>query len=314
MKKPILLGLLVLGLGLVAGCQGGMEVEMKKPANQEEVQEERGQEEAADQGEVQVRPKARGILLSTTLGPVDAGLIDALIDAYTEDHPDRTVRYLARGTGRAIDVAKEGNIDLLIVHAKSLEEAFVKEGYGTDRIPLMYNDFVLVGPGEDPASVKEEVSVQTALRTIQEGAYPFVSRGDQSGTHVKELEVWVSAGIEPQGDWYDRYAKGAEGNKATLLYADERNAYTIIDRATYIANKGSLKNLDLLFEGDDILKNEFTIIPVNPERFANINDEDAADFIAWLISPQAQAFIAAFGVETYGQALFTPNADAPKDT
>lgn len=304
MKKRWILGSIVLALSILAGCGGGEEVAMPEPkASQHESQEPT--QEPAPQEE---REPAHGILLSTTIGPVDAGLIDALIEAYTKENPDRTVRYLARGTGKAIEIAEGGNIDMLIVHAKSLEEAFIEEGYGTERIPLMYNDFVLVGPKEDPAQVGEAESAVAALQAIEEGGHPFVSRADQSGTHVKELEVWAEAGIQPEGDWYEKYEKGAEGNKGTLLYTDQQGAYTIMDRATFIANEDQLENLVVLFEGEDILYNYISIVPVNPDTFDNIYAEEAADFIDWLTSQEAQDLIANFGVEEFGEPLFFPNA------
>lgn len=254
------------------------------------------------------REPARGILLSTTIGPVDAGIIDALSEAYTAQNPDITVRYLARGTGAAIETAKGGNIDMVIVHAKSLEEAFVEEGYGTERIDFMYNDFVLVGPKDDPAGAKEAGSITEALEKISEGNHQFVSRGDKSGTHVKEEEIWAASGIQPTGEWYDVYEKGKEGNKATILYTDEQGAYTIIDRATVITNKEALKNLEVLYENDEVMLNYITIIPCDPEKMKNINSEDAADFIAWLTGDEAQEIIKNFGVEKYGEPLFYPNA------
>ncbi|NLW69728.1 MAG: solute-binding protein [Eubacteriaceae bacterium] len=251
---------------------------------------------------------ARGILLSTTIGPVDAGIIDALITAYTTKNPDITVRYLARGTGKAIELAQAGNIDMVIVHAKSLEEKFVAEGYGTERKDFMYNDYVLVGPSDDPAGVKNSASVSEALKKISDGGYHFISRGDKSGTNVKELEIWTASGITPTGDWYEVYEKGSTGNKATLIYTNEQSAYTIIDRATVITNKDALSNLAVLYENEEIMLNYITIIPCNPEKFANINSQDAADFIAWLTGDEAQSIIEKFGVDKYGEPLFFPNA------
>lgn len=252
--------------------------------------------------------KASGVLLSTTIGPVDAGIIDELINAYTDQNPDKTIRYIARGTGAAINLAKEGDIDMVIVHAKSLEEEFVAEGYGTERIDFMYNDYVLVGPKDDPAGVAGSANIGEALKKISDSESKFISRGDNSGTHVKETEIWADAGLEPSGDWYEVYEKGNEGNKATILYTDEQNAYTIIDRATVITNKENLSNLEVLHENDEIMLNYITLIPCNPEHFNDINSEDAADFIEWLVGEEAQEIIKNFGVDTYGEPLFFPNA------
>lgn len=252
--------------------------------------------------------KASGVVLSTTIGPVDAGIIDELINTYTDQNPNKTVRYIARGTGAAITLAESGDIDMVIVHAKSLEEKFVADGFGTERIDFMYNDYVLVGPKDDPAGVAGSANIGETLQKIMDSESKFVSRGDNSGTHVKETEIWADAGLEPSGDWYEVYEKGNEGNKATILYTDEQNAYTIIDRATVITNKDNLSNLAVLHENDEIMLNYITIIPCNPEHFNDINAEDAADFIEWLVGEEAQEIIKNFGVDTYGEPLFFPNA------
>ena len=295
MKKHIALLLsLLLALSLFAGCS------TQTPAANESPN--------ADTPSAVITEPARGILLSTTIGPVDAGIIDALIDAYTQQNPNITIRYLARGTGKAIETAKAGNIDMVIVHAKSLEEEFVQEGYGTERIDFMYNDYVLVGPKDDPAGVKGSANIKEALQKISDSESKFISRGDNSGTHVKEVEIWADSAIEPTGAWYEVYEKGSTGNKATLLYTDEQNAYTIIDRATVITNKDSLTNLEVLHENDEIMLNYITLIPCNPETLKNINAEDAADFIEWLTGEEAQEIVRTFGVDTYGEPLFFPNA------
>lgn len=305
MKKKLVMMMLVASMALFAGCANedeAIRVDETTPESQE--QSETQKTEAPE--------KAKSVLLSTTIGPVDAGLIDALIEAYTDENPNTTVRYLARGTGKAIELAEGGNIDMLIVHAKSMEEAFVEEGYGSERIDFMYNDYVIVGPSEDPAGVKDAPNTISAMSAIENERAPFVSRADQSGTNVKELEVWAEAGIQPDGDWYEQYAKGSDGNKATLLYTDEQSAYTIIDRASFISNKKDLKNVEILYEGDDILYNYITIIPVSDKAFDQIHSEEAADFIDWLTSEKAQNLIAEFGVEEYGEALFFANAEGFK--
>ena len=172
----------------------------------------------------------------------------------------------------------------------------------------MYNDYVLVGPKDDPAGVAGSANIGEALKKISDSESKFISRGDNSGTHVKETEIWADAGLEPSGDWYEVYEKGNEGNKATILYTDEQNAYTIIDRATVITNKENLSNLEVLHENDEIMLNYITLIPCNPEHFNDINSEDAADFIEWLVGEEAQEIIKNFGVDTYGEPLFFPNA------
>lgn len=251
--------------------------------------------------------KARGILISTTIGPVDSGIIDALIDAYTDQNPQITVRYMARGTGKAIELARGGNIDMVIVHAKTLEEKFVADGCGIKRIDFMYNDYVLAGPKNDPADVANAASIVEALQRIH-GQHRFVSRGDQSGTHIKELELWEQSGIHPDGNWYEIYENGSSGNRSVLLHADAQNAYTLIDRATMITTENQLKNTNILYEKDEIMLNYISLIPCNPEKFSHINAADTADLIQWLTGPEAQKLIEEFGVAQYGKPIFFPNA------
>ena len=150
------------------------------------------------------------ILLSSTIGPIDSGIVDLLENEFEKDTGIR-VRHVGAGTGAALEIAKKGNVDLVMVHAKSLEEKFVQEGFGTERIDLMYNDFVIVGPASDPAGIRGMKSATEALKRISEKGAPFITRGDKSGTHVAEMEVWQKAGIKPQGSWYITYEKGAEG-------------------------------------------------------------------------------------------------------
>ena len=249
------------------------------------------------------------ISLSSTIGPVDAGIIPALEEAYMEKNPNVVIRHIKAGTGATIETAKTNDIvDLVVVHAKSLEEKFVSDGWGTERIPLMYNDFVLMGPAEDPAGVKGMTDIAEALTAIKDTQSHFISRDDNSGTDVKEKELWAAAGITPSGDWYEAYEKGASGNGPTLMYTDAENAYTIMDRATYLTKKDSLKNIVILVEKDERMLNFINIIPCNPEKMPKVDAEGAADFINWLVSDEAQEIIANFGVEQYGEPLFFPNA------
>jgi tungstate transport system substrate-binding protein len=247
------------------------------------------------------------ILLSSTIGPIDAGIVDVLENAFEKDSGIR-VRHVGAGTGAALDIARKGNIDLVMVHAKSLEEKFVQEGFGTERIDLMYNDFVIVGPSNDPAGIKGMKLATEALKKISEKKVTFISRGDKSGTHVSEMELWGKAGIKPSGSWYVIYEKGAMGNVPTLRYTDERSAYTVIDRATYLTLKGQIK-LDILVERDEALLNYITLIPVNPQKFPKVNYEDTMVFVRWLTSPKkGQRIIKDFGKDKYGSPLFFPNS------
>jgi len=247
------------------------------------------------------------ILLASTIGPIDSGIIDVLENAF-EKETDIRVRHVGAGTGAAIDIAKKGNVDLVLVHAKSLEEKFIQEGFGTERIDLMYNDFVIVGPSNDPAGIKGMKLATEALKKISEKKVTFISRGDKSGTHVSEMELWEKAGIKPTGSWYVIYEKGAMGNVPTLRYTDEKDAYTVIDRATYLTLKGQIK-LDILAEKDEALLNYITLIPVNPKKFPRANYEDVMVFVKWLTSPQkGQRLIRDFGKDKYGSPLFFPNS------
>jgi tungstate transport system substrate-binding protein len=247
------------------------------------------------------------ILLSSTIGPIDAGIVGLLENEFEKETGIR-VRHVGSGTGAALDIARKGNVDLALVHAKSLEEKFVSEGFGTERIDLMYNDFVIVGPASDLAGIKGMKLATEALKKISEKKVTFISRGDKSGTHVAEMQLWEKAGIKPSGSWYVIYEKGATGNVPTLRYTDEVNAYTVIDRATYLTLKGQIK-LAVLVEKDDALLNYMTLIPVNPKKFPRVNYEDAMVFVKWLTSPEkGQKIIRDFGKEKYGNSLFFPNS------
>ena len=247
------------------------------------------------------------ILLASTIGPIDSGIVDLLENEFEKDTGIR-VRHVGAGTGAALDIAKKGNVDLVMVHAKSLEEKFVQEGFGTERIDLMYNDFVIVGPADDPAGIRGMKSGTGALKKISERGILFITRGDKSGTHVAEMELWQKTGIKPQGSWYVVYEKGSEGNVPTLRYTDQRHAYTFIDRATFLSLKDQIK-LDVLVEKDEILLNFISLIPVNPQKFPRVNNEDAMKFIRWLASPEkGQRIIEGFGRDIYGSPLFFPNS------
>lgn len=251
------------------------------------------------------------ILMSSTIGPIDAGIVETLEKEFTKK-TGIVVRHVGAGTGEAIRIAQSGSVDLVLVHAKALEEKFVAEGYGVKRYDLMYNDFVIMGPPDDPAKIKGEKSAVAALQKIAHSGSLFVTRGDKSGTHVKELELWDKAGIKPEGNWYRKYEKGVEGNSKTLKYADEQHAYTVMDRATYITMKKDLK-LEVLVEKDEILLNYISVIPVNPQKFAGVKYDESMKFIEWLTSQEGQTVIRDFGKDKYGEPLFFPNSPAGKE-
>jgi tungstate transport system substrate-binding protein len=252
----------------------------------------------------------RKIMLASTIGPIDAGIVGVLEAAFTKK-TGITVEHVGAGTGQALKNAESGNFDLVLVHAKALEEKFVADGFGTKRYDLMYNDFVILGPPDDPAIIKGEKNVAVALRKVVQAGAPFVTRGDKSGTHVKELEVWKKAGIEPTGPWYIVFEQGSKGNAPTLAFVNEKQAYTIMDRATYITMKQKV-TLQILVERDEVLLNFMTVIPVNPVKFPQINHYDALQFVEWLQGKEAQTIIKDFGKEKYGEPLFFPNSPEGK--
>ena len=247
------------------------------------------------------------ILLSSTIGPIDAGIVGVLENEFEKETRIR-VRHVGAGTGAAIDIATKGNVDLVMVHAKSLEEKFVAEGFGTERIDLMYNDFVIVGPPNDPAGIKGMKSAGDALKKMAEKEALFISRGDNSGTHVAEMNLWKLAGVRPSGSWYQVFEKGSAGNVATLEHTDQKSAYTVIDRATFLTLKDKVK-LAVLAEKDEALLNFITLIPVNPQKFPKANYKDSMVFVKWLSSPdKGQKIIRDFGKDKYGAPLFFPNS------
>jgi tungstate transport system substrate-binding protein len=248
------------------------------------------------------------ILLSSTIGPIDSGIVDVLENQF-ENETGIRVRHVGAGTGAALNIARKGSIDLVMVHAKSLEEKFIQEGFGTRRIPLMYNDFVLVGPASDPAGIRGMKTAAEALRRISEKGVSFISRGDKSGTNVAEIELWEKAGLKPSAPWYAIYEKGSEGNSATLKYTNQQEGYTVIDRATYLALKDQIQ-LVILVEGDEAMLNYISLIPVDQKKFKTVNATDTMRFVNWLTDPEkGQAVIKGFGKDKYGAPLFFPNSE-----
>ena len=252
----------------------------------------------------------RKIMLASTIGPIDAGIVPALEDAFGKK-TGIIVEHTGAGTGQALKMAETGKYDLVLVHARALEEKFVADGFGTKRYDLMYNDFVILGPPNDPAGIRGEKDAASALRKIAQDGSLFVTRGDKSGTHIKELEVWKKAGLEPKGVGYVVFEQGAKGNAPTLAYANEKRAYTIMDRATYITMKPKI-TLQVLVERDEVLLNFITLIPVNPARFPKVNNKGALQFVEWLQGKEAQIIIRDFGKDKYGEPLFFPNSPEGK--
>jgi tungstate transport system substrate-binding protein len=247
------------------------------------------------------------ILIASTIGPIDAGIVGVLEAGFEKDTGIR-VRHVGAGTGAALDIARKCNIDLVMVHAKSLEEKFITEGYGTERIPLMYNDFVIVGPASDPAGIKGMKTAREALKKIADAGALFITRGDKSGTHIAEMDLWKAARIKPSGTWYVTYEKGAEGNAPTLHFTDQKGAYTVIDRATVLAMKKEIKT-KILVTGDEALLNRISLIPVDPRKCPQANLKESMIFVKWLTDPKkGQKIIQTFGVKEYGNPMFFPDS------
>jgi tungstate transport system substrate-binding protein len=243
------------------------------------------------------------IILATTTSTQDSGLLDQLLPIFHEQS-DYIVKTIAVGTGKALKMAEDGNADILLVHAPAAEQELMDAGFGIERALVMHNDFVLIGPLDNPADITDDDSVFDAFQKINDSKSVFVSRGDDSGTHKKELEFWKEIGISPAGDWY---LESGQGMGATLKIASEKEAYTITDRATYLANQDNLSSA-ILVEGDNQLLNVYHVIVVNPEKWPHVNFSGAQAFASFLTSTETQEVIGNYGVEQFGQPLFTPDA------
>lgn len=248
--------------------------------------------------------RGRDLVLATTTSTQDTGLLDALLPPFEKETGIR-VKVIAVGTGQALALGRRGDADVLMVHAPQAEKAFMAGGYGAERRPLMYNDFVLVGPKGDPAAVRGIRSAIQAFGRIAQTRALFVSRGDNSGTHMKEKDLWASARVRPSGSWY---LEAGSGMAATLRLASEKGAYTLTDRGTYLAQSRarweSGLGLEVLCEGAPVLRNPYAVMTVNPARFPDTNAEGAQRLVAYLFSVKGQRLIAEFGKDRYGEALF----------
>ncbi len=253
-------------------------------------------------------PMVAEIILATTTSTQDSGLLDVLIPLFERQSPYR-VKTIAVGSGQALQMGRDGNADMLLVHSPAAEKAFMEAGYGLDRRPVMHNDFILLGPASDPAGAAQADNVAEALRRIASTGSLFYSRGDDSGTHKMELNLWQKAAIQPAGDWYQ---ETGQGMGATLKIASERQAYTLSDRGTYLANRQQLE-LIIVFEGDPALLNVYHVITVNPAGHPAVNLEGARAFAEFLVSAETQAIIGQFGVERFGQPLFFPDANKKEE-
>lgn len=253
------------------------------------------------------RPANPEIIVSTTTSTVDSGLLDALQPIF-EKQTGYRLTILSQGSGAALKTGERGEADVVLAHSPAAEEQFMANGHGIRRDLVMHNDFVVAGPPSDPAGLRGARDIKDAMQRIAAGPAPFISRGDNSGTHALELTLWNAVNIEPKGKpWYQ---ESGTGMGQTLQIASEKDGYTITDRGTYLSLKKNLQ-LEILRERDGALLNVYHVIQVDPKKSPRVNAEGAAAFIAFLLAPETQKLIGAFGADTYGQPLFVP--DAGKD-
>ncbi len=251
-------------------------------------------------------PANPNLILATTTSTQDSGLLDVLVPMF-EEQTGYIVQTIAVGTGEALKMGEEGNADVLLVHAPSSEVTYMDGGNGKDRMLVMHNDFIIVGPANDPAAIKG-LGPKEAFTAIYNAGAPFVSRGDDSGTHKKEISFWDKAGLDPRTEKPAWFIETGQGMGASLTVASEKGAYILTDRATYLANKGKLQ-LAILLEGNNALLNVYHVITVNPDKWPKVNYEGALAFAEFITDPATQVVIGQFGVDKYGQQLFIPDAD-----
>ncbi len=250
------------------------------------------------------KPANPDMILATTTSTADSGLLDVLLPLF-EKKTSYKVKPIAVGSGQAMTMGQKGEADVLLVHAPDSEVQFLKDGHGINRRLVMHNDFVIVGPAKDAASIKGTKSVVETIKKIAAAQSLFLSRRTNSGTDQAEDKIWKAAGITPKGQsWYQ---ESGQGMGASLTIASEKEAYTIADRATYLATKKNL-SLDVLVEGDTLLLNIYHVIQVHPQKSAQINAEGAKAFVEFMVSPEVQQVISKFGIDKYGQPLFFPDA------
>lgn len=247
--------------------------------------------------------KSRSVILSTTTSTQDSGLLDVLVPLF-EKQSGYSIKTISVGTGQSLELAAKGDADVALVHAPSLEKKYVAEGKLQNRRLVMYNDFVVIGPKDDPAKIAKLKSAVAALKAIERARAPFVSRGDNSGTHNLERSLWNAAVIQPQGSWY---LESGQGMAATLGIAQERKAYTVTDRGTYLALQKRV-TLPILIHGDRTLLNIYSVVQGNPANGPRVNEAGGKAFADFMVSSEAQNLIKSFGVEKFGQPLFVPVA------
>jgi tungstate transport system substrate-binding protein len=249
----------------------------------------------------EVTPR-RTLLLATTTSTDDSGLLGFLLPEFTVD-TGWSVEYVAVGTGQALELGKNGDVDVVLVHAKERELDFISQGHGVGRREIMYNDFVVVGPAKDPAGIRSKTEISDVFRVLSKEGLTFISRGDNSGTHIQELQIWELSGTKPGGNWY---IEAGQGMGAVLFMAHEMQAYTLTDRGTWLSIRDKV-SLELLFQGHPQLRNQYGVIAVNPQKYGHVNYEGAMQFIEWLSGDRGQALINEYGLAQYNQQLFFAN-------
>lgn len=297
MKKKVLAVLVAAAMCVsLAACGGNGEEKKEEKKETKAATEEQKEDKAGDKGR---------LMMATTTSTEDTGLLDYLKPIFKED-TGWDLEWNAVGTGEALKMGENGDVDVVLVHAKASEEEFVANGFGVERFPVMYNDFVVIGPKEPIAKTDDINAVFTQIINDQ---LPFVSRGDDSGTDKKEKKIWENLSLDPASD--PNYIESGQGMGATITMADEQKAYCLTDRGTWLkqSKDATLESeLEIVCEGDANLLNQYGVIAVSPEKYPELNNEGANDFIEWICSDKIQKLIGEYGIDEYGQALFTPNA------
>ena len=288
-----------------AAAESSAAVESTAVESEAAVESEPAAESVAAEESTPAESEGGVLMMATTTSTEDTGLLDYLQPLFKED-TGIDLQWTAVGTGEALKLGEDGQVDIVLVHAKASEEEFIANGFGVERFPVMYNDFVIVGPAEPIAKTDDVAAVFTQINTDQ---LPFVSRGDDSGTDKKEKKIWKELELDPTTN--PNYIESGQGMGATLSMANEKNAYCLTDRGTWLKQSMDSENeyvLDIVCEGGKQLLNQYGVIAVNPEKYPELNNEAANKFIEWITSEKVQKLIGEYGVDTYGQALFTPNA------
>lgn len=307
MKKLSIVAMMA--LLIFTGCAKNEEAVKEAPVSTSELSESQSNEDASleetstEEDQVAEESKEEMVVkLTTTTSVNDSGLMEYLRDSFKED-TGYDMEIVSKGTGAAIEDAKAGNADVILVHSKDKEEEFVSEGYGIERKPFMHNYFVIVGPESDPAGI-EAMEAEDAFKAIADTKSVFASRGDESGTHNKELKIWDKAGVNIEDlEGEDNYNSLGDGMGATLTFASEYNAYTLTDLSTFLTMQNDL-NLKVLVDESESLKNVYSVIVVNPDKVNGINEEAGKVFQDWMLSDKAASLIEEYGKDDYGEQLF----------